>query len=281
MMFDQHALEMNEKVRNLNKVIRDIHRKSVLPVRLLDVAERMEKKGFPEDTSNDGIHFDGPRGAEWLNDVFQEHINTLEADLLETAQFSLGPPPNPPFLASRALSGRLGTRVDTRDSSRSNQTRLQSVTPMESDEVTSSTPPGSAISSVVVAENKREKRSMETARLRYPEKVKELDLEGLECRRELAETLGIERVSHEDLNRHHCVDWLKAHEAHFSRTKLMETADLTGIPIKAIMGPINYRPLKLLGSPGLIVEPRTSITRIRLATPAQLKVVEQIQPLRE
>ena len=134
MMFDQHALEMNEKVRNLNKVIRDIHRKSVLPVRLLDVAERMEKKGFPEDTSNDGIHFDRPRGAEWLNDVFQEHINTLESDLLETAQFTLGPPPNPPFLASRALSGRLGTRVDARDSSRSIQTRLQSATPMESEE---------------------------------------------------------------------------------------------------------------------------------------------------
>ena len=126
---------------------------------------------------------------------------------------------------------------------------------MDSEEVTSSTPPGSAISSVVVAESKREKRSMETARLRYPEKVKGLDLEGLECRRELAESLGIERVSHEDLNRHHCVDWLKAHEAHFSRTKLMETADRTGIPTKAIMGPINYRPLKLLGSPGLIAEP--------------------------
>ena len=279
MMFDQHALEMNEKVRNLNKVIRDIHRKSLLPVRLLDVAERMEKEGFPEDTSNDGIHFDRPRGAEWLNDVFQEHKNTLESDLLETAQFTLGPPPNPPFLASRALSGRLGTSVDARDGSRSIQTRLQSATPMESEEVMSSTPPGSAMSSVVVAESKREKRSMETARLRYPEKVKELDLESLECRRELAETLGIERVSHEDLNRHHCVDWLKAHEAHFSRTKLMETTDLTGIPTKAIMGPINYRPLKLLGSPGLITEPpkhRTSIARIRLATPAQLKVVDKL-----
>ena len=284
MMFDQHALEMNEKVRNLNKVIREIHRKSVLPVRLLDVAERMEKKGFPEDTSNDGIHFDRPRGAEWLNDVFQEHINTLEADLLETAQFTLGPPPNPPFLASRALAGCLGTRVDTRDSSRSNQTRLQSATPMESEEVTSSTPPGSAISSVVVAEGRREKKSVETARLRYPEKVKELDLESLEYRRELAETLGIERVSHEDLNRHHCVDWLKAHEAHFSRAKLMETTDLTGIPTKAIMGPVNYRPLKQLGSPGLIAEPpkhRTSIARIRLATPSQLKVVDKLLNPRE
>ena len=132
---------------------------------------------------------------------------------------------------------------------------------------------------MVVADGRREKKSRETTRLRYPEKVKELDLETLECRRELAETLGIERVSHEDLNRHHCVDWLKAHEAHFSRTKLMETTDLTGIPTKTIMGPINYRPLKQLGSPGLIAEPpkhRTGIARIKLATPAQLKVVDKL-----
>ena len=45
------------------------------------------------------------------------------------------------------------------------------------------------------------------------------------------------------------------------------------------MGPINYRPLKLLGGPGLITEPpkhRTGIARIRLATPAQLKVVDKL-----
>ena len=235
MKFDQHALEMNEKVRNLNGVVREIHRKSVLPTRLLDVAERMEQAGFPDDTSNDGINFDIPRGIEWLNDVFQGHINALEADLLETAQFTFGPPPNPPFLALMALSSRLGPRIDSRDSSRNNQARLPSAMPIESEEVTSSTPPGSVISSVVVAASKRVERPMETTRLRYPEKVKGLDLEGLECRRELAETLGVERVSHEDLSKHHCVDCLKAHETQFSRAKLMETADLTGIPTKAIM----------------------------------------------
>ena len=60
---------------------------------------------------------------------------------------------------------------------------------------------------------------------------------------------------------------------------MMETADLTGIPLKSIVGPINYRPLKLLGSPGLIAEPpkhRTSIARIRLDTPAQLRVVDKL-----
>ena len=133
-------------------------------------------------------------------------------------------------------------------------------------------------------ESKRVERQAETSRSRYLEKVKELDLEDLECRQELAEALGLERVSHEDLGRHQCVDWLKAHETHFSRAKIMETADLTGIPTKSVMGPINYRPLKLLESPGLIMEPpkhRTSIARIRLATPAQLRVVDKLLDPRE
>ena len=62
---------------------------------------------------------------------------------------------------------------------------------------------------------------------------------------------GLEQVSHEDMGRLQCVDWLKAHETHFSRAKIAETADLTGIPTKSVMGPINYRPLKSLGSPGI------------------------------
>ena len=166
--------------------------------------------------------------------------------------------------------------ADFKDSSRSSRTRLPGAAPMEAEEATSSTPQSSVVSSVVVVESKRVERCLE--------KVKELDLEDLECRQELAEALGLERVSHEDLGRHQCVDWLKAHETHFSRAKIMETADLTGIPTKSVMGSINYRPLKLLGSPGLLVEPpkhRTSIARTRLATPAQLRVVDKLLDPRE
>ena len=150
---------------------------------------------------------------------------------------------------------------------------------MEAEEAESSTPQSSVVSSVVVVENKRVEKPAEASRTRYLEKVKELDLEDLECRQELAEVLGLKHVSHEDLSRHQCVDWLKAHETHFSRARMMKTADVTGIPMRSVMGPINYRPLKLLGSPGLIVEPpkhRTSIARIRLETPAQLRVVEKL-----
>ena len=39
---DQHAMEMNAKVWNLNEIIRQIHQRSVLPIGLLDVAEQME-----------------------------------------------------------------------------------------------------------------------------------------------------------------------------------------------------------------------------------------------
>ena len=221
---------------------------------------------------------------EWLNDVFQRHISALEAELLETAQVTFGPPPNPPFFNPRALSSRLGAMADSRDSSRNSRTKLPGAAPMEAEEATSSTPQGSVKSSVVVAEKKKPERPAETSRSRYVEKVKELDLEDLECRLELAKALGLERVSHEDLGRHQCVDWLKAHETHFSRAKMMETADLSGIPTKSVMGPINYRPLKSLGSPGLVVEPpkhRTSIARIGVATPAQLRVVEKLMDPRE
>ena len=189
--------------------------------------------------------------------------------------------PVPPFFATRSLSNRLGVRVDSRDSSRSSRTRLPESTLMEAEEAESSTPQSSVVSSVVVVDHKRVEKPTETSRTRYLERIKELYLEDLKCRHELAETLGLKHVSHGDLSRHHCVDWLKAHEAHFLRARMMVTADLTGIPLKTIMGPINYRtrPLKLLGSPGLIVETpkhRTSVARIRLATPAQLRVVDKL-----
>ena len=169
MKADQHAMEMKTKVRNLNEVIRQIHQRSVLPIGLLDVAEQMERAAFPDDASSDGIHFDRPRGKEWLNDVFQRLKSALEADLLETAQFTFGPPPNPPFLASRTLSSRMGARIHSRDSSRSSRTRLPGAAPMEAEEATSSTPQSSVVSSVVVVESKRVERPAETSRSRYLE----------------------------------------------------------------------------------------------------------------
>ena len=139
MKFEQHAIEMNEKVRNINEKIRQIQQRSVLPVRLLDVANLMERS-HPHDASSDGIHFDTLKGTERLNGVFQRHLNLLESDLLKTAQFTFGPPQIPPFFAPRPLSSHLGARVDSRDSSRSCRTRQPGSTQMEAEEAESSTP---------------------------------------------------------------------------------------------------------------------------------------------
>ena len=76
MMADQNAREMNERVLNINEIIRQIQQRSVLPMRMLDVAGMMEDS-LPEDASSDGIHFDRPRGTEWLNGVFQRHTKCL------------------------------------------------------------------------------------------------------------------------------------------------------------------------------------------------------------
>ena len=134
MMFDQHAMEMNEKVRNINGEIRQTQQRSVLPVRLLDVDDLMEQSLPCDASSCDGIHLDTAKGTEWLNGVFQRHINQLESDLIEMAQFTLGPPPIPPFYAPRSLSSRLGARAVSRDSSRSSRTRQPGSTPMEAEE---------------------------------------------------------------------------------------------------------------------------------------------------
>ena len=76
MMADKNAKEMNERVRNINDKIRQIQQRSVLPMRVLDVA-RIIEDSLPEDACSDSIHFDRPRGTEWLNGVFQRHISFL------------------------------------------------------------------------------------------------------------------------------------------------------------------------------------------------------------
>ena len=63
---------------------------------------------LPDGCSSDGIRFDRRKGLEWLKEVFQRHVNILESDLLETDQFSFGPPPMPPFFHLRPVEDKLG-----------------------------------------------------------------------------------------------------------------------------------------------------------------------------
>ena len=148
----------------------------------------------------------------------------------------------------------------------------------------SSTPRSSVVLSVVVVERGNENRSSGealegTSKARYIEKVKDLNMKELACRRELMEILEHKSQYHEDLSSHYCVDWLKRHETRFSRERTLETVDLTGVPRRSIFCPINYRPPKELGSPVMIAGPpkhRTVLARIRVAVAAHLRAVEKL-----
>ena len=99
-------MSMNEGVRHINEIIRQIRNRSILPMRLLDVA-RMIEDYLPQNESSDGIRFYRPRGSEWLNVVFQRHINLLESDLVEAGQFTSGPPTRFSFFPARTVADRL------------------------------------------------------------------------------------------------------------------------------------------------------------------------------
>ena len=141
MMADQNAMIMNERVRYINDIIREIQKKSILPVRLLNVARMIQDSlPLPHNSSSDDIHLDKPKGLEWLNGVFQRHINDLESDLLETARFTYGSSPRPCFFSVRPLTDRLGEKIDSRGSSVNSRSRQLGSTPMEKDEIERSTP---------------------------------------------------------------------------------------------------------------------------------------------
>ena len=70
MMQDENGTSMDERVRHINVIIREIQMNNFLPLRLLDVAHLMEDSS-PDGSSSDGIHFDRLKGSEWLKKVFQ------------------------------------------------------------------------------------------------------------------------------------------------------------------------------------------------------------------
>ena len=168
MLLDDNGLSNNERVFHVNDVILEIHRNSILPLRLLEEARMMEGS-LPGGYSSDDIHFDHSKGTELLNKVFENHINNLESELLETGQFTFDPPPRPPFFPVRPVEDSLGGRIDTRDSLASSRSRQPGLTSLEKDSRGYSTPRSSVVSSVRVVE--RGKSSGEllegTSRARY------------------------------------------------------------------------------------------------------------------
>ena len=136
---DENSMNMNERVRHIIDILREAQNKSILPLRLLDVAWMMENSSSNGFSSND-IHFDRPKGVEWLNCVFERHIKSLDSDLLKAGHFTFGPHPRHSSISFRPISDRLGERIHSRDSSVSSSGRQPGSIPLEKDVTKFSTP---------------------------------------------------------------------------------------------------------------------------------------------
>ena len=90
--------------------------------------------------------------AEWC---LSETHQPCRVALVETGNFNFGHPPRHSFFPARPVADHLGGRVDSRGSSRSSRSRQLGLIPMERDEVESSIPQSSVVSSVVVVDNKK------------------------------------------------------------------------------------------------------------------------------
>ena len=107
MMCNDNGQNKIQRVRQIDSAKLDYQRHGNLPIRLIDVARMMEES-LPEGCSTDGIHFDRPKGPEWLNQVFQRHMDKLESDLILLKRFNSSPPHEPPFFPVRHIDFRLG-----------------------------------------------------------------------------------------------------------------------------------------------------------------------------
>ena len=199
---------MDERVLHINGVLREVQMNSILPLRLL-YNWHMIEKSLPDRCASDGIFFDRTKCAEWLNRVFQRHINSLESHL--HSQFFFWSTSEATFFPARPVEDRLRERIDSRGSSESSGSSQLGSKSIQKNVREASTPQSSVVSSVVIVEKGNENKSSAEgaegrSKARYLARVKNLDLEELACRRELMEILELKSLSHEDQSSHYCVD---------------------------------------------------------------------------
>ena len=106
---DENSKNLNERVRHINGVIREIRRPIILPLRFLDKANEL-KGSLLEVCSSHGINFDHPKGSAWPDKIFQQHLDRLKIDLVEGGRFTSGPPPDTPFYRTRSLETLRGAK---------------------------------------------------------------------------------------------------------------------------------------------------------------------------
>ena len=267
----------NEGVVRWNNILRNLASRNTGRMILMDIEHELRAMDQVRLTT-DGIHFDSIEGQAWLNRVFQERLDELEAELFDTGVLKEEGTSNdtvittfvPPSLETRLGTVPAVTNYRQQSSSEPGQRpddqdrlgeapvrrtiyprrRIGSVIPMEEATGTSRSDTRSETTSTSREERRPDRGSLMWSRPIpspwhvYKDELMKLDLQRVSFIEDARRMLNGARLSVSRLYSITGVDWLIAAGINFSSTTALRFADLEGLPSNNTMGTVNARPLQ-------------------------------------
>ena len=267
----------NEGVVRWNNILRNIASRNAGRMILMDIEHELRAMD-QERLTTDGIHSDSLEGQAWLNRVYQERLDELEAELFDTGVLKEEGTSNdtvittfvPPSLETRLGTVPAVTNYRQQSSSEPSQRtdvqdrlgeapvrrtihprrRIGPVNPMEEATGTSRSDARSETTSTNREERRPDRDSLMWSRPIpspwhvYKDELMKLDLQRVSFFEDARRMLNGARLSVSRLYSITGVDWLIAAGINFSSTKALRFADLEGLTSNNTMGPVNARPLQ-------------------------------------
>ena len=271
----------NEGVVRWNNILRNLASRNAGRMILMDIEHELRAMDQARLTT-DGIHFDSIEGQAWLNRVFQERLDELEAELFDTGVLKEEGTASdavittfvPPSLETRLgtvpavtnyrqqSSSEPGQRTDVQDRlgeapmrrTIHPRRRIGPVNPIEETAGTSRSDTRSDTRSETTSNSREERRPSRGSLMWsrpipppwhvYKDELMKLDLQRVSFIEDARRMLNGATLSVSRLYSITGVDWLIAASINFSSTTALRFADLEGMPSNNTMGPVNARPLQ-------------------------------------
>ena len=267
----------NEGVVRWNNILRNLASRNTGRMILMDIEHELRAMDQAKLTT-DGIHFDSIEGQAWLNRVFQERLDELEAEIFDTGVLKEEGTASdavittfvPPSLETRLgtvpavtnyrqqSSSEPGQRTDVQDRLAEApmrrtihpRRRIGPVNPIEETASTSRSDTRSETTSTSREERRPGRGSLMWSRPIpspwhvYKDELMKLDLQRVSFIEDARRMLNGATLSVSRLYSITGVDWLIAASINFISTTALRFADLEGLPSNNTMGPVNARPLQ-------------------------------------
>ena len=271
----------NEGVVRWNNTLRNLASRNAGRMILMDIEHELRAMDQARLTT-DGIHFDSIEGQAWLNRVFQERFDELEAELFDTGVLKEEGIVSdavittfvPPSLETRLgtvpavtnyrqqSSSEPGQRTDVQDRlgeapmrrTIHPRRRIGPVNPIEETAGTSRSDTRSDTRSERTSTSREERRPSRGSLMWsrpipspwhiYKDELMKLDLQRVSFIEDARRMLNGATLSVSRLYSITGVDWLIAASINFSSSTAFRFADLEGLPSNNTMGPVNARPLQ-------------------------------------